>query len=307
MLLMETVMSNSKPKITVCTPVYNAEDRTEALHSLLQAQTYKDFEWIIVTDERHKSSVESLQADFPITVLTQKFNGCHVAINKAVESAGGEFFTVLQAAAKPHPAAFERLLESWNSIPQQERPYFASVACVVSLPDGSIDGSKFPASPFDSNSIETGTHYGISGRKWGLILTESLRAQPYPVFKGETFVPEELVLNRIGRNRLTRYLNDPLISLPPQPAKLERIREWAKNPQASALFYNELSEQRIPLAHRIRASAQYVRYSMHAGVIPDNIYKQANKKLITFFMLWPGLVLYKRDAQLLNAGRKASP
>ena len=302
MLLMETVMNTSKPKITVCTPVHNAEDRIESLYSVLQAQTYKNFEWILVTDGRHTSPVESLQADFPITVLTQKFSGRHIAINKAVKSANGEFFTVLEADAEPRPEAFERLLESWNSIPPQERSYFTSVACVVSLPDGSIDGSKFPASPFDSNSIETGTHYGISGRKWGLILTESLREQPYPVFKGETFVPEELVLNRIGRNSLTRYINDPLITLPPQRAKLERIREWTKNPQASALFYNELSDERIPLAHRIRASAQYVRYSMHAGVIPDNIYKQANKKLITFFMLWPGLVLYKRDGKLLNGG-----
>lgn len=302
MILIETIMTSSKTKITVCTPVTNAEDRIESLYSCLQAQTYKNFEWILVSDARDTSPLESLQADFPITVLTKKFNGQHVAINTAVKSASGEFFTVLQADAEPQPEAFARLLESWNSIPPQERPYFASVACVVSLPDGSLDGSRFPASPFDSNSIETGTHYGISGRKWGLMLTESLREQPYPVFTGETFVPEELVLNRIGRNRLTRYLNEPLITLPPQEDKPARVRRWAESPKASALFYNELSEQRIPLAHRIRASAQYVRFSMHAGVIPDNIYTQANKKLITFFMLWPGLVLYKRDEKLLNAG-----
>ncbi len=303
MLLIISIMNNSKAKITVCSPLHNVRDSeaiVETLYEQLKAQTFQNFEWILVCEGGRSAFTPPEESAFPVKVLYQKSAGRHLAINKAVESANGEFFTVLDAGAVLTADAFERLLENWNSIPSQEQPYFVSIAGVTALPDGSIDGSKFPASPFDSNSIETGTHYGISGRKWGLILTEALREQPYPVFKAENFVPEELVLNRIGQKRLTRYLNEPLITLPPPQNKLERLRRWAESPRASALFYNELSEQRIPLAHRIRASAHYVRYSMHAGEIPDNIYKQAKKKLITFFMLWPGLFMYKRDLKLLN-------
>ena len=297
-------MNNSKAKITVCSPLHNVHDSeaiVEALYEQLKAQTFQNFEWILVCEGGRFAFTPPEESDFPVKVLFQKSAGRHRAINKAIESAAGEFFTVLDAGAVLKADAFVRLLENWKSIPSQERPYFVSVAGVTALPDGSIDGSKFPASPFDSNSIETGTHYGINGRKWGIILTEALREQPYPVFKGERFVPEELLLNRIGRKRLTRYFNEPLITLPPPQKRSAELARWAESPRASALFYNELSEQRIPLAHRIRASAHYVRYSMHAGEIPDNIYKQANKKLITFFMLWPGLFMYKRDLKLLNA------
>lgn len=305
-------MKATHPKITVCTPVHNAENRIEALLSGLQAQTFREFEWIIVDDGSTSGSSARVQQiaggqagagptpAFPVTLLTQKHSGRHVAVNRAVKSAQGEFFTVLDADTLPKPDAFERLLEGWNSIPPQERPYFVSVAALTVLPDGNINGSQFPSSPFDSNSIESGTHYGIDGRKWGLLRTEALRDNPYPVFSGEKFVPEELLLNRIGGDRLTRYLNEPLLTVPAPADKLRRLRNWAASPQAAALFYNELSELRVPLAHKIRASAQYVRYSMHAGVIPDNIYKQARKKLITFFMLWPGLVMFKRDQNLLS-------
>jgi hypothetical protein len=132
------------------------------------------------------------------------------------------------------------------------------------------------------------------------------------VVEGEKFVPDELVLNRIGRDRLTRYINDPLLILQPaatqtgSTAKTERLRKWANSPRAASLFFNELTTQRVPLAHRIRASANYVRYSMHAGVIPDDIYKQANKKLFAFFMLWPGLIMYKRDQKLFSRTDKPS-
>jgi glycosyltransferase involved in cell wall biosynthesis len=314
MVQMSITMKATHPTITVCTPVHNAEDRIEALLTGLQKQTFRDFEWIIADDGSTDGSSTRAQqiageqtavgkdTAFPISLLTQKFLGRHVAVNRAVKAARGEFFTVLDSDALPKPEAFERLLEGWNSIPAQERPYFAGVFTVTELPNGKLNGSLFPASPFDSNSIETGTHYGIGGRKWGLIRTELVRENPYPVFSGEKFVPEELLLNRIGRNRLTRYLNEPLLTVPAPEDKLRRLHNWAGSPRAAALFYNELSEQRIPLSHKIRASAQFVRYSMHAGIIPDNIYKQANKKLITFFMLWPGLVLYKRDQKQLSTG-----
>ncbi len=322
-----TKQQGPRIKLTVCTPVYNTGDRLQLISSLLDQQTDQDFEWVIVDDGSNDGSPEKAREcanethTFPMQFLSQKHGGRHTAINRALKAAKGEFFVVLDTDLNPTPHAFERMFAHWAGIPPQERPYFVSVTGLVALPDGNIDGDKFPADPFDSNSIEIGTHYGINGRKWGMVLTENMHENPYPVFKAETFVPDELLLNRIGKNRLTRFVNDVLVvaDTPHQPnndAQIEphtfyhppllaatvtkaqknaQLRQWIESPRASSLFYNELSAQRVPLAHRIRACAQYVRFSMHAGIVPDDIYKQAEKKLITFFMLWPGLILYKRD------------
>ena len=332
-------------KLSICTPAHNAADRIPELYKSLLQQTEQRFEWIVVDDGSSDDTAgqvrtiagedtdqgtvpdtdrdfpkakdgKKAKAPFPIQLLSQKQGGRHTAINRALKSAQGKFFVVLDTDSEPAPEAFARLLEHWYSLPAQERPYFASIVGLSALPDGKIDGNRFPSSPFDSNSIEVGTHYGITGRKWGMIDTTVFQDNPYPVFKGEKFVPDELVLNRIGRDRLTRYINEPLLILQPVvqektgsatkaasskavQSKTLRLRKWASSPRASSLFFNELTNQRVPLAHRIRASANYVRYSMHAGVLPDDIYKQANKKLFAFFMLWPGLFLYKHDKKVL--------
>lgn len=335
----------SQKKLSVCTPAYNAENQLAELYAGLQQQTLHDLEhtieWIIVDDgstddtlaRAHELSAQQSSTapdshprnekagPFPVHVLTQKHSGRPRAINKALKEAAGKFFIVLDTDAVPAPRAFELLFTYWDSIPPQERPYFASITGLTGVPDGSIKGSRFPADVFDSNSIETGTHYGITGRKWGMYLTEALRENPYPVFSGEKFVPDELVFNRIGRNQLTRYINEVLLIEPSKKEaseganeranegsitkkgrnKVKHLQNWVSSPRGAAIFYNELSEQRIPLAHRIRATAHYVRFSMHAGVVPDDIYKKANKKLIAFFMLWPGLFLYKHDKKILAA------
>lgn len=332
-------------KLSICTPAHNAAKRIPELYKSLLQQTEQRFEWIVVDDGSSddtaakvrtiakeypvSDSVPATEWDsskskdgnqtevpFPVQLLSQKRGGRHTAINRALKAAQGEFFVVLDTDSVPVPGAFERLLEHWDSLPEQERPYFASIVGLAASSDGKIDGNRFPSSPFDSNSIEVGTHYGITGRKWGMIHTAVFQDNPYPVFKGEMFVPDELVLNRIGRARLTRYINEPLLILQPADqeetgptakvdsaqavlSKTERLRKWVDSPRAASLFFNELTTQRVPLAHRIRASANFVRYSMHADVIPDDIYKQADKKLFAFFMLWPGLIMYKRDKKLL--------
>lgn len=334
-------MKHPAYKLSICTPAYNAADRIPELYRSLLQQTEQRFEWIVVDDGSSDDTAaqvraivedsasdtttdtdtqtdtgtsnakddEEIKAPFPVKLLSQKRGGRHTAINRALKTAQGKFFVVLDSDSVPVPEAFERFLEHWYSLPVQERPYFASIVGLSALPDGKIDGNRFPSSPFDSNSIEVGTHYGITGRKWGMIHTEVLKDNPYPVFKGEKFVPDELVLNRIGRDRLTRYINEPLLILQPletqsgfsakTEGKTEALRKWASSPRGASLFFNELTNQRVPLAYRIRASANYVRYSMHAGVIPDDIYKQAQKKLFAFFMLWPGLFLYKHDKKVL--------
>lgn len=295
-------MEKQKYQFSVCTPSYNAAERLEKVYQALNGQSVQDFEWIVVDDGSKDGTKEvvadlAAKASFPIVYITQKHAGRPTAVNKGLKSARGDFFLILDSKSLPVPDALEKMLQHWNTIPVQERSYFISVAGLVAAQDGSIYGNTFPSSPFDSNSIETSTHYGVSGKKWGFMRTEVLQHYPYPVFKGEDFVPEELILNRIGTRAITRFVNDVFLELDREevPSRLEELRLWIRNPKAAALFYNEFSEKRIPIVHRVKTCANYVRFSFHAGVVPDDAFKQAHKKLITFFMMWPGLFLYKRD------------
>lgn len=280
-------------------------------HAALAAQSYRDFEWIIGcgghTPAIQKTMDDLGQSDFAIHFLDRQYSGEPAAVNAAVRRAGGLFFLILPCYAQLLPNALERMLSCWETIPEEERSYFVSITGAVAYQDGTPACSRLPASPFDSNNVEISTHYGITGSRIRFLTTAALRAYPFPEIEGEEFAPLELILNRIGTAALTRYVDEPFAVLDsPDIAGGREIQRWIGNPQAAALYYNELSMQRLPLVHRIRACANYVRFSMHAGVIPDQIFREAGKKVITFFMLWPGLFLYRRDLRGVETGARTT-
>ena len=83
--------------VTVFTPAYNRASTLERLYVSLTKQTCFDFEWIIVDDgstDNTSSIVNSfLQEDrFNVSYYFQNNSGKHIAHNKAVELAKGEYF-----------------------------------------------------------------------------------------------------------------------------------------------------------------------------------------------------------------------
>ncbi len=300
-------MTRGSIRFTICTPLPESVEALSRLWASLKEQTLRDFEWVVVCQETGVgpcSAVEDLarEADFVVRSVVSKKRERAAAINKGVNTAEGEFFLILDTDGQPAPEALEKMAAHWEAIPEEERGFFISVTGLAALRTGEVYGTTFPSSPFDSNSIETTSHYGVSGRKWGFLRTEVLRQGLFPVFEGEEFVPEQLVLNRLGIRAITRYVNDIflILDIEKKTDPIEELRRWVESPKASATFYNEFSAQRAPLVHRIKSCANYVRFSLHAGVIPDDIFKSAQKRLITFFMLWPGVFLYRRDLRRMS-------
>lgn len=305
-----------EPKFTICTPLYNDAERVRPLYRSLEAQSERSFEWIVVDDGSVDGGAEEAEkvgekASFPVRVIRKKSHrGSHAAVNKAEEEAKGEFFLLLHSDEELLPQSLEGLLLHWNSIPSAERPFFTSVTGLSQTPDGSVRGDKFPSDVFDSTNFEAGGRYGISGRKIGFHRTEVLREFPFPEKKGERYCPPELTLNRIGLRYLTRYVNEAIVTVYTENGEgeaenkaelraLDRdvppMEMCIQGPGGSALFFRELLSLPVPLARKTRAALAYVRLSLHAGRIPDDIYREAPKKLFVFFTLPPGYLLYRRD------------
>jgi hypothetical protein len=102
--------------------------------------------------------------------------------------------------------------------------------------------------------------------------TEILRAFPTPTFEGERFVTEAIVQNRIAQQYKTRYFDEVIAIRDYQEdgltAQSRLIRMHSIS--ASLLYYGELltvSDRLGPRA-RLRASANFARYALHAGRPP---------------------------------------
>lgn len=112
------------PLITVFTPAYNRANTLPRVFEGLKKQTYKNFEWIIIDDgssDNTKCVAENMLSEkvfFNITYKYQQNSGKHIAINRAVEIAKGEFFIILDSDDTCTDNALECFVEEWYKFPK---------------------------------------------------------------------------------------------------------------------------------------------------------------------------------------------
>ncbi len=100
------------PKVSVCIPTYNRKDYLkEALDSVF-AQTYKDYEVVIVDDGSTDGTEEMIKnAGYDIRYYRVDHIGQAAARNKLIEFARGEYITFLDSDDLLFPDAVQRLMD----------------------------------------------------------------------------------------------------------------------------------------------------------------------------------------------------
>jgi glycosyltransferase involved in cell wall biosynthesis len=134
-----TSQDSRPPRFSVIVPAYNAQAYlTETILSVL-AQTFPDFELVIVddgsTDRTRKIAMDFASTDQRVTVLDQENAGCASASNTAIAAARGEFICILGADDRYRPAHLEQQAAFINAHPGYDI-YSCNAANL--WPDGSM-------------------------------------------------------------------------------------------------------------------------------------------------------------------------
>jgi glycosyltransferase involved in cell wall biosynthesis len=296
---------------TVFTPTYNRAQLLSRAFQSLKAQTFRNFEYIVIDsgsdDTRKLVEKWSKEADFPVSYIWQPKRGKHVAINRAVDMARGGLFVILDDDDWLAPNALERLHYHWKSIPESLRGQYSGVVGLYACPSGEVCGTPFPSKVFDSNAVEIFTRYKVKGDLFGLVRTEVLRSFPFPEDLG-SFVTEALVWNRIAKAYSERYVNEALAYKEYQPGGLtdRSIELRVGSDEAARTFYREFVEldgRYVSLLDRLKASANYVRFSMHGKVPLGKQYAETSRKAYWILSLPFGFAVYLRDKRLLAKRR----
>ncbi len=200
---------------TVFTPTWNRASTLPRLYDSLQAQTFRDFEWLVVDDGSSDHTRELIAAwqkesIFPIRYIYQENQGKHVAFNRGVREAQGELFLTLDSDDACLPQALQRLKYHWDSIPEGQREGFSAVTALCQEPTGKLIGDPFPRDVLDADSIELMFRYKVRGGKWGFQRTDVLKQYPFPVFPGVPFIAESFVWMALSRRFKTRFVNEVL-------------------------------------------------------------------------------------------------
>lgn len=294
---------------TVFTPTYNRAHTLDRVYTSLEAQTFRDFEWLIVDDgstDGTPALVEQWrqQARFPIRYVRQENRGKHIAFNTGVREAHGELFLPLDSDDACVPHALARFREHWDAIPAERREQFSAVTALCKDQHGQLVGSRFPASVVDSNSLEIHYRFHVTGEKWGFHRTDVLREFPFPDL-GATYVPESVVWGRIARRYATRFVNDVLRIYYTGAPSLMFGHAPSRNAVGGRLQHlTVLNEQLDYLRNApvefFASAAHYARFSFHLGAPIGRQFKAietAGGRLLWSLAAPTGWMLYRRDVR----------
>lgn len=295
-------------KFSIFIPTYNRAHTLPRLLESITQQEYKNFECIIVDDgsnDNTKSVIENVQqqCNFKLRYYYQSNSGKHVARNKAIMLAEGEFFLTIDSDDKLLPNTLSNMLDIWNGIPEYEYYKFAGVeGLCADMNTKKIIGNKFPQDILDSNHLETRYIHHIKGDKIRFIRTVIFRKHLFPVINDEKFISESIIWNEIGKDYSFRYVNNIYAEVEYQTDGLSKKSRDIRtsNPKGCRLYSmrllsyysKEFKPKRIYIYKNI---INYFRFSFHSNI---SIHQQFREITITYsalFLFIFGYLFYLYD------------
>jgi glycosyltransferase involved in cell wall biosynthesis len=287
---------------TVFTPTYNRAHTLPATYESLCRQTFRDFEWLIVDDGSSDNTEQLVQEWIQANIITIRYykqinSGKHIAFNRGVKEAQGDLFVPLDSDDQCTPNALEIFYTTWLSIPENQRNKFSGVTCLCMNANGDIVGDRFPSDNMDMDIFTMTTRYNIKGEKWGFHRTKILKDYPFPEFKGEKFIPEGVVWNRIGKNYITRFINEPLriYEYSPDGNTSNARKISVTSPLGVRLYFQECLSFELPFIKRLRITVSYFRFSFHSRIDVMKMLSEMNQNNIYAILMPLGWLLFLRD------------
>lgn len=260
------------PLISVLTPTWNRASYLHKVWEGLSAQGFRNFEWIVANDGSDDNTGEIVRSlakksDFPVTLITASQRvGKSRMDNEAVAAAKGDFILWCDSDDYLLPDALQTLLDTWNTIPAEERPDFCGVTALCDTKDGVL-GNRFYSSedPLDMswNELFRVLHSDL------VIFTRAELLKQTPFLEVDFLISETSVWSKIGVIK-TRFV----------PVVLERKRYGEENALSYSghMSYNRghahamalTKEHTTPFlspSERLRQAINYLRYCRH-GEIP---------------------------------------
>lgn len=291
----------STPVLTIFTPAYNRGDLLVRLFDSIQSQVsaVSLVEWLVIDDGSSDdtpgvlASFERLRPDLVRSFRVEN-GGKHRAINRAARLARGAWVMIVDSDDFLAEGAVASILGHLDEIDGNRNV-------------GLLRGLKrFPEKESSHRFIQT--HEPSTHARWvatqstfdstEVIRTEALRLHPFPEFEGERFMAEGWLWHSLDRTHLTKFVNEAWVTCFYQAGGLSassrKIR--AQSPRGAMAVYEAMLSSPLPWALRIRASANWWRYRLHAR---DRGARAPHVPRALRFAAPMGWWLYRQDRKVL--------
>nr|WP_299343593.1 glycosyltransferase family A protein [Allomuricauda sp.] len=290
-------MKSSKT-LTVFTPSFNRAYCLHQCYESLVAQTNKDFCWLIIDDGSSDNTevlVQSWIEESKIEIIYhyQENQGMHGAHNTAYQLAETELNVCIDSDDFMPDDAVENILTFWNAQPQEVKKTVGGIIGLDAFKDGKVIGNRFP-DDLKKSTLETihNVHH-ITGDKKLVYRTEIVKKYPsYPIFKEERFVPLGTLYLMIDKDYEILCLNKVLciVEYMPDGSSRNMMKQYYRHPRGfqHARIVNMKYSNHLKV--RLKNAIHYVSHSIQLK--DTGFLKKTPRKLLTFLMIPPGLLLF---------------
>lgn len=182
-------------KVTILTPTYNRAGYLPRLYKSLEAQTSRDFLWLVVDDGSEDGTRELIASygggNTKIRYIKQKNAGKHTALNRGIQEVTSELTFIVDSDDYLPENAVETILDYYEKY--RETPGLCGYSFLRCHADGRVNTAYFPTDELIGSYAQVRINGGIGGDKAEVFYTEILKQYPFPVFTGEKFLPEDIV------------------------------------------------------------------------------------------------------------------
>lgn len=251
--------------ITVLTATYNRAYTLPRLYESLERQGSKSFEWVVVDDGSVDGTLSLLEeyqekSTFPIKVVQQENAGKHIAINTGVSAARGDWIFIVDSDdLLAHDAIESVFSDLYNCGSDNTLGYcyrkadLAGVLIGNKIPDGVPEPAKM--TPTQAGNLYMGDLAYIFRRS-------ALLKHSFPKFKGEIFVPELFIWNKISDDGSILFFHHKIIYLCEYLAdgySANFYKNLRRNPKGFGCFYKDQIFRESGLVRKVKNLVRYVQ------------------------------------------------
>jgi glycosyltransferase involved in cell wall biosynthesis len=282
-------------KITIFTPTYNRAYCLHQVYESLVAQTNQNFCWLVIDDgstDNTKELVHSWIKEHKIQIqyIYQENQGMHGAHNTAYENITTELNTCIDSDDYMPNNAIEIILNFWRQFGSNQ---VAGIVGLDATKEGKVIGTKIPTNLKQSTLYDLYQNFGVMGDKKLVYRTEVVKKYPpYPLFKGENFVPLGYKYLLIDQDYNLLTLNEVLciVEYRPDGSSMNMLSQYKRNPKGWAFSRISRMEHAKNRKDLFKNAIHYVSSSL---MIKDIFFLKKSTKKMTIICAIPlGIALY---------------
>lgn len=293
-------MATEQVTLTIVTPTYNRADHLKSLFKSLKCQTNMNFKWLVVDDGSTDDTEQVIQefvADGQISIqyLKRENGGKHRALNTGIAAIGTELTFIVDSDDYLPEDAVEIILTYHDKYKNTRG--LCGYSFLRCYEDGSVNTAYFRKDEEIASYRDIRINGNIGGDKAEVFYTEVLKQFPFPEFKGEKFLPEDLVwMQMSGPYRMVHinrciYIGEYLDGGLTKTGRAMKIRSPQGMMMRSEIYLNDTG---VRLKVKVKMMMLYIIYGRFAGISTKDLYHNSSLKILYLMLILPSVLIYRK-------------